>query len=148
MPLHDWRCPTGHVFEAYQPSGKLDSTMACAQCKAMAQKVFLRAPMSFVRPDVCYDSPIDGRPITSYQQHIEDLKRSDCVLYEPGIKQDQERKTREAEDAVERSIEQTIEKEIALMPVQKREKLTAELQGGLTAEPTRITPPQTSYRGA
>lgn len=140
MPLHSFRCQTGHVFDAYQPVDKLDSTMACAQCKAMAEKVFLTAPMGFVRGDVCYDSPIDGRHITSYHEHIEDLKRADCVPYEPGIKQDQERKAKQSEEALERSVEQTVEKEIATMPAVKREKLAAELQGGMSAEPVRLTP--------
>lgn len=144
MPLHSFRCPTGHVFDAYQPSDKLDSTMECAQCKAMAEKVFLTPPMGFVRQDVCYASPIDGRPITSHQEHVEDLRRADCVPYEPGIKQDQERKAREREEAVERSIDETVEREIALMPTKKKEKLTAELEGGMTAAPERITPPQAS----
>jgi hypothetical protein len=147
VPMHSFRCPTGHVFDAYQPVDQLDSTMACAHCKAMAEKVFLRAPMAIVRQDVRYTSPLDGRPITNYQEHLNDLARGDCVAYEPGIKQDQERIARESETAVERSIETTIEREIALMPAQKREKLTAELQGGLTAEPTRITPPQKSFKG-
>lgn len=144
MPLHSFRCATGHVFDAYQPSDRLDSTMACEKCKLMAEKVFLTPPMGFVRADIHYDSPIDGRPITNYQQHVEDLRRSNCVPYEPGIKQDQERNAREHEEAVERAVDQTVEREIALMPTKKREKLTAELEGGMTAAPERITPPQAS----
>lgn len=148
MPIHSFRCSTGHVFDAYQPLDKLDSTMACAECGVMADKVFLTPPMGFVRQDVHYTSPVDGRPITSWQQHVEELARTDSIVYEPGIKQDQERKAREREEALERSIEQTVEREIATMPTRKVEKLAAELDGGLTAEPARITPPQTSFRGA
>lgn len=111
------------------------------------EKVFLRAPMGFVQKDICYDSPVDGRPITSLQAHREELARTDTVVYEPGIKQDQERNAQRRELALEQSIEQTVEREVAAMPTRKKEKLAAELEGGLTAEPARITPPQTSYRG-
>lgn len=148
MPIHSFRCPTGHIFDAYQPADKLDSTMACGQCKAMADKVFLTPPMGFVRKDVHYTSPVDGRPITSRQGHLEDLARTNSVVYEPGIRQDQERNQAMRERALESSIEQTVDREVALMPARKREKLTAELEGGLTAEPGRVTPPQVSFRDA
>jgi hypothetical protein len=138
MPIHSFRCPTGHVFDAYQSVDKLDSTMACDQCKAMADKVFLKAPAAFVRQDVHYESPVDGRPIQSWQQHQEELARTDSVVYEPGIKQDQERNQRMREQALEQSIEATVEREVATMPTRKKEKLAAELDGGLTVEPTRL----------
>jgi hypothetical protein len=150
MPLHDFLCRNGHVSEMMVPFGT--ESIPCPLCLAhvdiQAEKVFLRAPMSFVREDVCYESPIDGRLVTSYQQHLEDLARNDCVLYESGIKQDQERNERMREEALERSVEETVDREIALMPAAKKEKLAAELEGGLTATPERITPPQSSRSGA
>lgn len=112
------------------------------------QRVFLRAPMAFVQPDIRYESPVDGRPITNYYEHLEELARTNTVVYEPGIKQDQERNERQRLEALERSVDETVEKEIATMPSVKLEKLAAELEGGLTAEPTRVTPPQVSYRDA
>jgi hypothetical protein len=148
MPLHDFRCPAGHVTTEFVGHG-IDHT-GCKTCgfPHLAEKVFLRAPMAFVRPDICYDSPIDGRPITSMQARIEDLARSNCVPYEEGIKQDGERIKRESEEALERSFDQTVERELATMPARKLEKLTAELEGGMSAEPARITPPQQSFRTA
>lgn len=146
-PMHDFLCAaTGHVFTAYQPIDQLDATMACEQCKGMADKVFLTPPMGFVRQDVHYASPVDGRPITSWNAHLEELSRTDSVVYEPGIRQDQERNERARAEALERSIDQTVEREVSLMPTRKKEKLAAELDGGMTAEPARVTPPQVSYR--
>ena len=107
---------------------------------------YRQAPMGFVQMDYRYTSPVDGRQITNYHEHVEELARTDTVVYEPGIKQDQERNQRRSQEALERSIEQTVEREVAVMPTRKLEKLAAELQGGLTAEPARITPPQTSFR--
>lgn len=138
MPLHDFECPAGHVTEEVVGAGI--EQILCRHCPDLAQRVFLRAPMGIVRPDIHYTSPIDGREITSVQARLEDLARSDCVPYEPGIKQDQERKRMESEAALERSVDNTVDREIALMPARKRERLEAELTGGLTAEPTRGTP--------
>lgn len=148
MPLHNFHCPNGHVFEKYQPVDALREYAKCPHCPADGKKVFLRAPMGFVRADVRYESPVDGRPITNYQEHLEELARTDTVVYEHGIKQDQERNARQRMEKLERAVDQTVEKEIALMPAQKKEKLAAELEGGLAAEPGRITPPQVSYRDA
>lgn len=147
MPLHDHLCSDGHLFERFIALADLPVKQRC-DCGAEAERVFLRAPMGFVQPDVCYASPVDGRPITNKHEHLEELARTDTVVYEPGIKQDQDRNERRRSMALERSIDETVEREIALMPAAKREKLAAELQGGLTAVPERVTPAQISYKEA
>lgn len=146
MPLHDHRClACGEIEERFVPLDQLDAIQK-HECGGAMERVFLRFPFATIQEDICYDSPIDGRPITSKQARLEDLARADCVPYEEGIRQDQERNKRESEERLERAVDQTVEKEIALMPARKREKLTAELEGGLTAAPTRMTPHQVSFR--
>ena len=39
-----------------------------------------------------YRSPIDGRPITSRSSRREDLRRNNCVEYEPSLKPKQPKK--------------------------------------------------------
>lgn len=99
----------------------------------------ITVPMAYVRPDVNYTSPVDGRPITNWNAHVEELARNNSVLYEPGIKQDQERNQRAREAALERRVDETVEREIASMPGRKLERLGAELDAGASAEPTRGT---------
>jgi len=140
MPLHDHKCFAGHVFERFIELADLDKPQVC-KCGAWADRIYTRFPLAFVSMDVCYESPVDGRPITSYQQHLEELARTDCVVYESGIKQDQERNAKLRDEALERSVEETVDREIATMPAMKREKLVAELEGGLTAAPERMTAP-------
>lgn len=148
MPLHDHRCQQcGELEERFIPLDQLDAEQR-HECGGLLERVFLRFPFATVQEDVCYDSPIDGRPITTKQARIEDLARSDCVPYEPGIRQDQERKAREREALLEASFDQTVEKEIARMPARKKEKLAAELEGGMDATPARVTPKQVSFRDA
>jgi hypothetical protein len=139
-PLHDFLCRNcNEVDERFVPRNDLARPQRC-HCGQVMEKVFLRAPIAFIQQDYCYDSPVDGRPITNYQQHLEELARTDSVVYEPGIKQDQERNQRMRDEMLERSIDETVEREVASMPARKKEKLAAELEGGLAAEPERITP--------
>lgn len=98
-----------------------------------------RGPMGFVSRDVCYDSPIDGRPITNKHARIEDMARANCIEYDPGMKQDHQRRLAEQESILERSVDTTIEREISTMPSRKREKLQAELEGGLAPAIERRT---------
>jgi hypothetical protein len=56
------------------------------------------------------------------------------------MKQDHDRRLKESEQQLERSVDAAIEREIHTMPARKREKLTAELQSGVTVEPTRTAP--------
>ena len=147
MPAHDFFCRNcNEVDERRVPANDLNKPQRC-HCGQLMEKVFLRAPRGFVQQDVHYQSPVDGRPITNYHEHIEELARTDSVVYEPGIRQDQERNERNRDAQMDRSIDETVEREIETMPARKREKLAAELEGGLSAEVARITPPQKSNRG-
>jgi hypothetical protein len=53
------------------------------------------------------------------------------------MRTDYERRLRESEAQLGKKVEATIEREFATMPSVKREKLAAEIQGGLTVEPQR-----------
>ena len=97
-----------------------------------------KAPMVFVQPDICYDSPIDGKPITSKHARIEDLARNNCQEYDPGMRQDYDRRVRESEAALEKSVEESIDREISAMPARKRELLQSELAAGADAAPVRL----------
>lgn len=102
-------------------------------------KKFLEAPLFFGVKDICYDSPIDGRAITSMAARREDLARSGCIEYDPEMKTDYLRRAAESEKKLDASVDQLVEKEIATMPTRKRERLEAEMAGGVTAEIVRQT---------
>jgi putative FmdB family regulatory protein len=135
VPLYEYRCAEcRNVQSEFRSVAERDNA---PECHGHMRRI-LTVPMACVR-EVNYTSPVDGRPITSMAAHQEELARNNSVVYEPGIKQDQERNERRREQALESKVEKTVEKEIAAMPARKREKLAAELQGGLTAEPVRST---------
>jgi hypothetical protein len=137
MPNYDHRCDDGHEFERFLRFDELEHDQYC-ECGRPAIRL-IRAPMVFVQPNVCYDSPIDGRPITSRQARLEDLKRSGCVEYDPGMRQDYDRRTQENAVALDKNIEQSVEQSIAQLPSRKRETLATELRAGTTVEPIRLT---------
>lgn len=135
MPLHDYRCPNGHTMEVQVPQG-ID-WITCGRCQERATKVFLKFPAAYVQADVCYDSPIDGRPITTKQARIEDLKRNHCRPYEPGEMEEVQRNREKAEEKFDKGIDETVEREVALMPQRKRELLEQEVRAGATPEIVR-----------
>jgi hypothetical protein len=107
----------------------------------MPAEQIITAPLLVkVAQDVCYDSPIDGRPITSWEARREDLKRSNCRPYDPEMKTDAARYRKAQDDALEASIDQHVEETIEKMPTAQRGKLYSELtEQGVQVEYVRST---------
>jgi hypothetical protein len=143
-PVYEYVCENGHDFERYLFFSEYKFPQVC-ECGAPSRKKISR-PNIFVQQDVCYDSPVDGRPITSMKARQEDLARNNCRPYDPEMKTDYHSRIRDSEMKLESAVEKTIEAEIEKMPARKREKLEQELKSGVEAVPERITPPQTSFR--
>ena len=137
MPIYSHICDNGHQFDLVLKFSELDELQACV-CGRPATRVIC-APMVFVAPDICYDSPVTGKPITNKQARIEDLKRSGSIEYEPGMRQDYQRRVAENDANLDRSVDAHVDKAIATMPARKLEKLAAEMERGMTVEPTRST---------
>ena len=60
------------------------------------------------------------------------------VEYEPGMRQDVDRKVAADELALDRAVDETFDREIAAMPAHKLERLDAEMCAGMNAETIRI----------
>lgn len=134
MPLHDFRCPDGHTIECYVDHGV--QSIECPRCKSVADKVFLAAPM--VHGDLPgYHSPVDGKWVEGRRAREEDLKRSGSRPYEAGERQEYERRKASEEAAFDKSVEETINAEIAAMPARKQELLEQEVRAGASIEVTR-----------
>lgn len=133
MPTYEYSCDScGKRFDMTLPLSQYNTPQMCV-CGILARKM-LSAPSVFVPKDICYDSPIDGRPITNMRERIEDLKRADCVPWEPGIKQDGERRKRETEAALDAAIDTSVDQFIESLPCDKRISLANELASGAEAD--------------
>lgn len=135
MPIYEFRCSKGHTFDRYLKLAEYDASQRC-ECGESATRQVV-APM--VMPDIpAYQSPVTGQWVNSRAQRREDLKRHDCVEYEPSMKEHAARQRAREDAALEASVADTVEREIAAMPTRKREKLAAEMDAGMDVELTRI----------
>jgi len=80
-----------------------------------------------IQPAVCYDSPVDGRHITSMDAHREDLKRNNCVAYDPEVKTDTKRRQRESEESLAREMSDSVEAFVERLPTKRRGQLMSEM---------------------
>jgi len=140
MPTYTYRCDQGHTFEHYSSLAGFQALRLCA-CERVAY-VLITPPLSVtVAQDVCYDSPIDGRPITSHDQRREDMKQSGCIAYDPEMKTDSLRRIQEQDTALDRSIDLHVEQAVTRMPTKQRAKLYSEVvEQGMDCAVHRLTP--------
>lgn len=129
MPIYEYECPRcGRIQDAYNRVEDRKQGPQC--CGVTTHQVITRAPMGFVAMDICYDSPIDGRPITSKAARIEDLKRNGCRPYEAGEKEDWIRRRQHEERAMDKRVEESVERWFETAPTEKRERLANEVAAG------------------
>ena len=115
------------------PVSQYQAPQIC-ECGRRAKRVISAPMLAFAQRECVYDSPVDGRPITSWAQRREDLARHGCQEYDPGMKQDYHRRLERAQNELERHVDDTIEAEVDKMPARKREALQNELDNGASAE--------------
>jgi len=78
-----------------------------------------------------YSCPITGKWIEGRRAHQENLKQHGCRVLEPGETDNVKRTQRQADEALDRSVESTVEQFVQTLPTHKRERLVAEVEGGL-----------------
>ena len=140
MPLYRYACSSGHTMEVFLRLSQHSSTWNCP-CGLVAQQVITAPVMVKVAQDVCYDSPIDGTPITSWAARQEDLKRSNCRPYDPEMKTDAAHRRKAEEAALDTLIETHAEQVTEKMTTAQRGKLYSELtEQGAEAQIVRATP--------
>lgn len=140
MPNYLYACGEGHRFQRFSTVSE-HSPVAQCPCGQWGTQIITAPTLVKVAADVCYDSPIDGRPITSHDAWREDLKRHDCVSYDPEMKKDYERRIVEGDKKLDAMIDAHVEETIEKMSTAKRAQLYSELtEQGMTADVVRSTP--------
>lgn len=138
MPLYTYRCENGHQFDRILRLKDYLSKQIC-DCGAETKKLILPTMINCdIAPWDRYISPVSGKPITSYRERREDMKKHDCVDYEPSLKGHITKHMHDEDAKLERAMDETVEREVESMPVRKREKLAEELTSGADCEYTRI----------
>lgn len=127
--LYEFSCPNGHHFERTLAVADYQTPQRC-DCGADGRRIISIPRLVTASADVSYDSPIDGRAITSRAARRDDMARHGCQEYDPEMKKDAARFRERSEAAVEARMDETIERQIDAMPGRKREKLENELKSG------------------
>lgn len=134
-PVYEHLCANGHKFDRYLKLSELDADQVC-ECGSAAKRL-ISAP--FVQVDFpAYQSPTSGKWIQSRTQRREDLKASNCVEYEPSMKQEMEKRHAAEDAALDKKVDEHVEKEIYSMDSKTRDKLVGELQAGLDVDVVRV----------
>ena len=141
MPEYVYQCPAGHEMSRFLSIKNHLPFVDCERCGAIARQVLTAPLMVKAAPDVCYDSPIDGTPITSWAARREDLAKHGCREYDPEMKTDYHRRLKDSEAALDRAVDAHVEASIEKMDTKQRGKLFSELiEQGMTTEIVRRTP--------
>ena len=136
MPIYEFLCVTGHRFERYLNLDHYQDLQNC-DCGKQANRLISVPMMVAVQADISYESPTSGKMINSYRARAEDLAASNCVPYDPDQKTDHINNVKAADTKLENKLTYFVEKEIAALPVEKKERLVSEMERGMTAEVVR-----------
>ena len=138
MPIYVYQCKDGHQFDVYKSIKNIDRKEVCKCGKSADRKIVPTMINCDMQTWNRYVSPTTGKLITSYRERREDMARSNCVEYDPGMKRDYDNGVKRADEKLEKSIDQTVEREWEKMPSSKKERLANELSSGVDIEVTRI----------
>lgn len=136
MPLYDFKCEKGHIFERQVKLADFEETQHC-DCHAPAIRL-ISAPR-FSVDNVDYECPVTGKSIRSKREHEENLKRQDCRVLETGETEQTVKARAAADEAFEKQVDDSVEQMIDQMPGDKREQLANELVSGVDVSVDRIT---------
>lgn len=128
MPIYVHECLNGHKFDRILKIAELDLPQFC-ECGSAAKRLISPCMFSIDATNFpAYQSPTTGRWITSKTQRREDMKASNCVDYEPSLKDEQTKRIAREDAELEKKVDEHVEKTIYEMPAPKREKLAAEVE--------------------
>jgi putative FmdB family regulatory protein len=113
MPLYTYTCQCGSRDTVFAKIVSRDDPRECPQCNRYMTRI-LEAP--YVRPEIQpYISPASGRVINSRDQRRDDLRRSGCIEWEPGIREEAEKNRVAGIEANFRTVDASIDKTVAEM---------------------------------
>jgi putative FmdB family regulatory protein len=125
VPIYAYLCPCGTEFDRFLKLVDSDQPQYC-ECGREAPK-FIK-PVSIHVDAPAYQSPASGKWITSRAERREDLRATNCVEWEPGMKEEHQKRLAAEDAALDRKVEDHVEKEILSMPAAKRERLANEVE--------------------
>lgn len=143
MPRYVYSCKEHGIFELTMRVAEHSRIVSCTECGADSVQVI--TPPTVIIPShmsatgvSAYESPVSGRLITNQRERKNDLAASGCIEYDPGMKQDADRRVIENEKRLDKEVESFVTKEFETMSSDKRESLYKDLSSGADVEVQRI----------
>ena len=137
MPIYDYECQNGHRFDRFLKLKDYRDPQVC-ECGSKSKRVIMPTMINCdIPPWEYFESPVSGKPITSYKERKKDMIEHGCVDYEPLQKQVTNHMNTQ-ERQLEKKVDDFVDKTIGEMPVRKREKLETELNSGADIAYERI----------
>lgn len=142
MPIYVYNCPKHGRFERVFRVSEYRRVVEC-ECGTESKRVI--TPVTVVIPShmsatgvSSYESPVSGEIITTQRQRLNDMAAHNCIEYDPGMKQDADRRLIEEENRLDALVDDHVEREFAAMPSDKLERLSNEIERGASVEVMRI----------
>jgi putative FmdB family regulatory protein len=142
MPRYQYFCEDCGNFDRIMRVADHVRELSC-DCGRRAKQV-ITAPIVVIPAHmsatggISYESPATGNIITSERDRRNDLAVSGCIEYDPGMRQDVDRRKAEEDKALDAAVDETVEREFATMPSHKLEQLSNELERGADISVERI----------
>ena len=127
MPLYTYRCSEGCYFERFLSVKHYQVPQLCELHQAVGERIIAAPLMVTAQVECRYDSPIDGTIITSWAARRNDLAKHHCQPYDPEMKTDHLNRLKDQEQAIDRAVDDTVERAWARMPKAKQQQLQKEL---------------------
>ena len=111
MPVYEYLCGSGHVFERILPTSAYKSPQTC-DCGLVGEKVILHAPRVF--GDISgYESPATGKWVEGRRARAADFQASGCRPYEQGEREEMIKRQEENEQQLDRVVDAVVESTLA-----------------------------------
>lgn len=129
MPLYEYCCKScGHDFARVLRMRDCDEQQTCEVCGGIGKKQLSISNIVCDYPG--YECPVTGQWVEGRAAHRENLKRQGCRVLEKGEMEESQRRRRDEEKALEKSLDTSVEQFISGLPTRKLEKLEQEVRAG------------------
>jgi hypothetical protein len=108
MPIYDACCRSGHITKNVLGTAG-DENLGTCHCGADRRKIWLKPPAMEMDYGE-YECPVTGRQIRGRQQHLENLRRTGCHIFEPGEREEAERAQAKMNDKMWDANEATVDR--------------------------------------
>ena len=137
MPIYAYKCQACRTRrDIFKPIAQLDRSEPCETCQTpMARQ--LAAP-AVLGDYAGYSCPISGKWVEGRKAHEENLKRNGCRVLATGETEQVRRNRAQAESALDREVDNTVERFWEALPTDGREQLANAVSSGLDVSIDRM----------